>query len=115
KVFPPAFLGRLSLVPYYPISDDVMRRIIRLQLDRIARRIKENHKAAFTYDDAMVASIAGRCKEVQSGARNVDHILTRTLLPELAREFLARMAAGETITKVHVAVDAAGGLQYEIA
>ncbi len=71
-----------------------MQQIIRLQLGRIARRMRENHKAQFTYSDDLVDSIAGRCSEVESGARNVDHILTRTLLPEISQEFLSRMAAG---------------------
>ena len=115
KVFKPAFLGRMIVVPYYPITDEVMYKIIELQLGRIRTRLLENNRAQFSYDDALVSAIARRCTEVESGARNVDHILTRTLLPEVAREFLARMAAGETIAKVHVAVDAKGGLQYEIA
>ena len=88
KVFPPALLGRLILVPYYPISDDVMRQVIRLQLGQIAQRMRENHKARFSYSEDLVASVASRCKEVESGARNVDHIRTRTLLPEMSQEFL---------------------------
>jgi type VI secretion system protein VasG len=115
KVFKPAFLGRTIVVPYYPIADDVMRQIIKLQVGRIRRRLWENHRAQFSYDDALVEAIASRCTEVESGARNVDHILTRTLLPEMSREFLARMAAGEAISKVHVAVDSAGGFRYEVS
>jgi type VI secretion system protein VasG len=102
-------------VPYYPITDAVMRQIITLQLGRIRARLQENHRAQFTYDDALVTAVANRCTEVESGARNVDHILTRTLLPELSREFLARMAAGEAISKVHVSVDGAGGFTYAVA
>jgi type VI secretion system protein VasG len=115
KVFKPAFLGRLITIPYFPITDDVMRRIIVLQLDRIRARLQENNRAQFSYDDALVTAIAQRCTEVESGARNVDHILTRTLLPEISREFLARMAEGRAITKVHVSVTSEGGFQYEIA
>jgi type VI secretion system protein VasG len=115
KAFPAALLGRLITVPYYPISDDVMKRIIRLQLGRIAQRMRENHKAQFTYSDDLVDNIAGRCKEVESGARNVDHILTRSLLPEMSQEFLTRMAAGEAIGKVHVTVDDKGAFQYAIS
>ncbi len=115
KVFPPALLGRLILVPYYPISDDVMKQIITLQLGRIARRMCANHKAQFSYDEAVVLSIASRCKEVESGARNVDHILTRTLLPELSREFLTRMASGQSIARVHVSVGDKGTFQYAIS
>jgi type VI secretion system protein VasG len=114
KAFPPAFLGRLIVVPYYPISDDVMKHIIRLQLERIGRRMMENHRAVFSYGDDLVESIASRCKEVESGARNVDHILTRTLLPEMSQEFLTRMASGEDISQVHVSVDDRGTFQYAI-
>ena len=85
----PAFLGRMIVVPYYPIADDVMRQIIQLQLGRIGQRMQENHKAAVHLQRRRSsANIAGRCKEVESGARNVDHILTRTLLPEISQEFL---------------------------
>jgi type VI secretion system protein VasG len=115
KAFPPALLGRMIVVPYYPITDDVMRQIIRLQLGRIGKRMKENHKAAFTYSDDLVANIASRCKEVDSGARNVDAILTRTLLPEMSQVFLTKMAAGETISKAHVSIDDKGAFRYEIS
>ena len=115
KWFKPAFLGRVIVVPYYPINDEVMRQIIELQLGRIRGRLQENHRAQFTYDDALVSAVASRCTEVESGARNVDHILTRTLLPELSREFLARMAAGEAISKVHVSVDGTGAFKYDVA
>jgi type VI secretion system protein VasG len=91
-----------------------MRQIIRLQLERIASRLSENHRAEFVYDDGLIAAVAGRCREVESGARNVDHILTRTLLPELSREFLARMAEGTAISRVRVSVDPAGAFQYQI-
>ncbi|SIO61688.1 type VI secretion system protein VasG [Singulisphaera sp. GP187] len=115
KVFPPALLGRLVVVPYYPISDDVMKQIVRLQLDRIVKRVRENHKAALTYSDEIVANIASRCKEVQSGARNVDQILTRSLLPELSQEFLTRMAAGDVLSTVQVDVDEQGNFRYQFS
>jgi type VI secretion system protein VasG len=114
KVFKPAFLGRLIVVPYFPLSDAVMRSIIELQLGRIGKRIAENYKARFSYAPEVVAHIGSRCKEVESGARNVDHILTRTLLPELAVEFLDRMARGQSIAAVHVSTNVAGGFHYEI-
>jgi type VI secretion system protein VasG len=115
KVFKPAFLGRTIVVPFYPITDDVMRQIIELQLGRIRARLLENHRAQFSYDEALVTEVASRCTEVESGARNVDHILTRTLLPELSREFLARMAAGQAISKVHVSVGSDGAFQYQVS
>ena len=115
KVFKPAFLGRAIVVPYYPITDDVMKKITELQLGRIRTRLLENHRAQFTYDQGLVEGIVRRCTEVESGARNVDHILTRTLLPEISREFLARMAAGGAISKVNVSVGGDGVFQYEIS
>jgi type VI secretion system protein VasG len=113
KVFQPAFLGRTIVVPYYPITDDVMRQIIQLKLGSIGKRLHENHRAEFSYDDAVVEQVRSRCTEVESGARNVDHILTRTLLPDIAREVLARMAAGDAIGRVHVTVSD-GAFQYQI-
>jgi type VI secretion system protein VasG len=104
----------LIIVPYYPITDDAMRQIIELQLGRIRTRLQEHNRARLSYDDALVSEIARRCTEVESGARNVDHILTRTLLPEISREFLARMAVGEAISRVHVSVRSQGGFQYEL-
>jgi type VI secretion system protein VasG len=114
KTFPAALLGRMITVPYYPIGDDVMKQIITLQLGRIARRLRENHRATFRYSDDLVGNIASRCKEVESGARNVDAILTRTLLPELSESFLTRMANGEPIAGVFVDIDEAGAFRYAI-
>ena len=104
KVFPPALLGRLVVVPFYPIGPEVQKLIIRLQLSRIVRRIKENHNVPFTYDEDVVQLIADRCTDPASGARMVDAILTHTVLPALSREFLNRIMAGETVRKVHVSV-----------
>jgi type VI secretion system protein VasG len=115
KVFKPAFLGRVTLVPYFPLSDEIMRQIIELQLGRIRRRVVETYKAEFTYDPALIDAIAQRCREVESGARNVEHILSRGLLPELSAQFLARMADGKSIGAVHVSVDGDGRFQYRIA
>jgi type VI secretion system protein VasG len=114
KFFKPAFLGRTIVVPYYPIAPEIMRRIIELQLSRVRSRIRDNHRAALTYDDALITAIAGRCTEVDSGARNVDHILTRTLLPELSKEFLARMATGQPVSKVHISVTQEGAFRYDV-
>jgi type VI secretion system protein VasG len=114
KIFKPAFLGRAIVVPYYPIADDIMKKIIELQLGRIRSRLMENHRAEFTYDPGVVEEVAKRCTEVESGARNVDHILTRTLLPEISRQFLGRMATGEPISRVRIGVEG-GWFKYEIS
>jgi type VI secretion system protein VasG len=104
KAFKPALLGRLVTVPFYPISDDILRLIIKLQLGKIRNRISDNHSAAFSYDDSVIDTVAKRCTDVDSGARNVLNILTGSLLPEMSGEVLSRMASGEGIKKVHVSV-----------
>jgi type VI secretion system protein VasG len=114
KSFKPALLGRMTLVPYFPLSDDVMRGIIQLQLKRIADRVRENHRAAFTYADDVVSTIASRCKEVESGARNVDHIINGTLLPGIAGRFLEQMAEGKPVTRAHVTVGTDGTFTYDV-
>jgi type VI secretion system protein VasG len=108
KHFKPAFLGRLKVVPYFPITDTNMRLIVKLKLGRIAKRMMENRKVVFAYDEGLIDSVASRCKEVESGARNVDHILTNTLLPEMSKELLSRMAAREKIKEVRVSLDGEG-------
>jgi len=113
KHFKPAFLGRLIVVPYFPINDKNMRMIVRLKLNKIAKRMRENRNASFVYDEALIDAVAARCTDVDSGARNVDHVLSNTLLPEMSTELLSRMARGEQIREVRVSVDA-GGFVYTI-
>jgi type VI secretion system protein VasG len=108
KQFKPAFLGRLKVVPYFPITDKNMRLIVKLKLDRVAKRMLENRNVSFIYEEELIESIASRCTEVDSGARNVDHILTNTLLPEMSKELLSRMAAGEQIKEVKVSLSGEG-------
>ncbi len=114
KVFKPAFLGRISLVPYFPLSDEALKNIIELKLKQVRRRIEDNYQAKFEYAPELITTIASRCKEVESGARNIDHIITRTLLPELSREFLSRMAEGGSIEAIRIGVDGQGKFTYEI-
>jgi len=104
KAFPAAFLGRLSVVPFFPLGDEVLRKIVRLQLGRIQKRIQENHQILFTYEDNVVELVNSRCTEVESGARMVDAILSHTLLPEISSEILSRMMDGKVLTRVHVGV-----------
>jgi type VI secretion system protein VasG len=101
-------------VPFYPIPDDVLAGIIELKLDRIRQRVAANHKAAFAYDDALVDAVLARCTEVDSGARNVDHILGGTLLPQIAEAVLARMADGAAIERIEVGADEGGDFTYVI-
>jgi type VI secretion system protein VasG len=114
KHFKPAFLGRLAVVPFYPIGDDVLANIIRLKLERIRQRVFDNHQARFQYDDALVEAVLARCTEVDSGARNVDTILNGTLLPEIADNVLARMAEGGAIARIKVSATKAGKFKYAV-
>jgi type VI secretion system protein VasG len=113
KIFKPAFLGRMLIVPYLPVRDEALKQIIRLKLDKIIRRLRENHKVALRYEDALLTEIASRCTEVESGARNVDNILSNTMLPEISRELLLRMAKGDPGSAIRVSVDQAGMFTYE--
>jgi len=92
----------LIVVPYYPISDAMLKSIITLQLGRIGKRLTENHKVPFSYDPEVLTLIASRCTETESGARAVDAILTHSMLPEISREFLTRMADGRPVGRVHI-------------
>jgi type VI secretion system protein VasG len=114
KTFPPALLGRLLVVPYYPLGDAMMGDIIRLQLNRIAARILEHHKVPFAYDDAVVKLIASRCTEPESGGRMIDAILTNTMLPAISGAFLTRLMDGDPIARVQVGV-AEGEFTYAFA
>lgn len=114
KTFKPAFLGRVTMIPYFPLGDEVLRGIIELKLGRVKQRVNENYRAAFEYSPEVVNSVLDRCQEVESGARNIDHIMTRTLLPELSAEFLARMAEGQSVSRVRVDVDGDGCFSYEL-
>jgi type VI secretion system protein VasG len=115
KVFKPAFLGRVTVVPYFPLSDSVLRQIVKLQLERIRKRVVENYKATCSYDPALIEHIAARCKEVESGARNIESILSRGLLPELSAQVLARMANGEALQSVAIGIDGDGNFTYDLA
>lgn len=114
KAFKPAFLGRMKVVPYYPISDDVLAEIITLKLGRIRDRVAINHRATFQWDNALVESVLARCTEVDAGARAVDHILNGTLLPQIAESVLTRMAEGGSVEKIKVGVGKNGEFKYRI-
>ncbi|MDX1655399.1 MAG: AAA family ATPase, partial [Candidatus Competibacteraceae bacterium] len=102
KAFPAALLGRLVVIPYYPLSDELVAQIVRLQLGRIGRRVEDNHRVPFSYDDELVKLVVGRCTELESGGRMVDAILTNTVLPTISREILNRMMEGRQVARVHI-------------
>jgi type VI secretion system protein VasG len=111
KVFPPALLGRLVTIPYYPLSDEMLGKIVRLQLDRIKKRVEARYKIPFTYSEDVVKLVVSRCTESESGGRMIDAILTNTMLPDISHEFLTRMMIGDAIGGVKVGV-ANGELDY---
>ncbi|HTY85082.1 MAG TPA: type VI secretion system ATPase TssH [Silvibacterium sp.] len=113
KIFKPAFLGRMIIVPYFPVRDEALKQIIKLKIGRIQRRLRENHKIALDYDDSVLEEVAKRCTEVESGARNVDNILTNTMLPEISRQVLARMADETPGERIQVGVSAEGSFTYD--
>jgi len=113
KIFKPAFLGRMIIVPYFPVRDEALKHIIRLKISKIQRRLNETHKIALTYDDSVLDEVAKRCTEVESGARNVDNILSNTMLPEISRQVLARMAEETPSERVRIGVSSEGRFTYD--
>jgi type VI secretion system protein VasG len=105
KVFPAALLGRIVSIPYYPLSGEMLGGITRLQLDRIGKRIRENHDAAFSYDQTVVDHIVSMCNDPDSGGRMIDNIITNTLLPALSREFLKRSLIKEELKEAKVTIE----------
>jgi type VI secretion system protein VasG len=114
KIFKPAFLGRMVIIPYFPIRDENLKQIIRLKLGKVQRRIGETHRVPLTYDSHLVDAVADRCTEVESGARNVDNILTNTLLPELSRMILEQIALGRKLGAIRVGVGDDGAFTYDV-
>ncbi len=112
KQFSPAFLGRLTLVPYYHLGDEQIRSIVELKLGKLAGRFSTNHKAAFTWDPQVADAITARCTEVDSGARNIDHILAHSVLPELSRQVLERISMAEVFDAVRMGMAGDGGFVY---
>ena len=111
--FRSAFLGRMVSIPYYPLGEEQMAKIVELKLERVQTRFEANHNAPLTYSDAVVDQIVARCQEVESGARNIDAILTQTLLPTLSTKVLGRMADGEGLSGAHIDVGDEG-FAYQI-
>jgi type VI secretion system protein VasG len=112
KTFKPAFLGRMVIIPYFPIRDEALKRIIVLKLDKVRRRIQETHRVELAYDEKLIDEIALRCTEVESGARNVDNILTNTLLPEVSRLLLERIVEGDKPASIRVGIGENGSFEY---
>ncbi|OOG55634.1 type VI secretion system ATPase TssH [Rhodanobacter sp. C03] len=112
--FKPAFIGRTTVIPFYPLRDVNMKKIVRLKLNKIVKRIAANHGARFSYDEHLVDTIAARCTEVDSGARNIDNILSGSLLPEVAGEVLERMSRSEPVQEINASVGEDGRFEYSV-
>src|SRR5687768_1626229 len=111
KAFKPAFLGRMVVIPYFPVRDEALKQIIRLKVGKLRRRLQDTHRIAFLHDETLVEAVAARCTEVESGARNVDNILTNSLMPEISRLILEAMVEGRKPAAVRVGVGE-GGFEY---
>ena len=114
KYFKPAFLGRTTVIPYYPLNDDNLMKICKINMSRIEKRVKEHYGAKFSYEDDDMLHIVARSQEVDTGARNIENILTRTMLPEMASECLSKLANAEDIAEIHVKVSDEGQFSYDI-
>jgi type VI secretion system protein VasG len=112
KAFKPAFVGRTVIIPYFPVRDENLKRIVRLKLRKIQRRLAETHRVELAADDRVIDAIAARCTEVESGARNVDNILTNTVLPALGRLMLHSLVDGNRPSVVRVGLDENGDFTY---
>jgi type VI secretion system protein VasG len=112
RIFKPAFLGRLVIIPYYPVRDEALKRIVSLKLAKIQRRLAESHKVALGYEEELITEVARRCTEVESGARNVDNILTNTMLPDISRRILNQIASAEALSAIHVSLAPDGSFVY---
>ncbi|MBB3454581.1 type VI secretion system protein VasG [Rhizobium sp. BK313] len=108
KTFKPAFLGRVTVVPYLPLSQDTLRQVATLQLDRIATRVERKFGTSLRYSPELINSIVTRCTDASAGARGIESLLTKTLLPDLSAQFLARMAEGKPAEQATVEIDDTG-------
>ena len=111
--FKPAFLGRLSIVPYLPLQDEAMAGIVRLQLNKVVRRINDEHAVTLTYDDQVVNTIVSRCKEVDTGARNAIHIISKQILPALSLTLLNAMSDARLLSQIHLTIDDQDEFSFE--
>lgn len=113
--FKPAFLGRTTVIPYYPLGDEDLMKIAKINMNRIEKRVREHYNADFSYEEDVMLHIVARSQEVDTGARNIENILTRTMLPAMASECLTKMASNEPISRIHVTVDDEGAFGYEVS
>jgi type VI secretion system protein VasG len=113
--FKPALLARMTIVPFYPLAKDAMKAIVELKLDQLGTRLKKSHRMAYAYDPKVVEQIAQRCTEVETGARNIDHIMTGTLLPRISTEILQKMSEGALPDQLHLGLTEDGEFKFEFS
>ncbi|SCY20745.1 type VI secretion system ATPase TssH [Desulfoluna spongiiphila] len=106
--FKPALLARMSIVPFLPLPADIMQEVVEIKLRKVANRLQETHNITLTVAPAVIGQIADRCVEVETGARNIDHIMNGTVLPLISRELLQRMSEGELPAEMTLDTDEAG-------
>jgi len=115
KYFKPAFLGRTTVIPYYPLNDEDLMKISKINMNKISKRIRDNYNAEFSYDEDVILHIVSRCQEVDTGARNIENILTKTMLPDMAKECLSKLSENTLINNIHVNVSDEGVFNYVIS
>ncbi|RLB09793.1 MAG: type VI secretion system ATPase TssH, partial [Deltaproteobacteria bacterium] len=113
--FKPALLARMTVVPYLPLNPEAMKEIVSLKLDKLGDRLMESHKISFKYSSAVVEQIAARCTEVETGARNIDHIMQGTLLPKISNEILAKMGEGKLPSRLNLDIAEDGQFSIEFS
>ncbi len=115
KVFKPAFLGRVTVVAYFPLAPEIIREIVKINLKRVEERLERNYGASFSWSDAVVDAIAARCTETQSGARNIENIMNQTIIPELASRILGELSTGKTVRGAALDMDSSGQFNYQLS
>jgi type VI secretion system protein VasG len=115
KTFKPAFLGRTVIIPYFPVRDEALKKIIGLKIGKVQRRLRATHKVELVLDDSVTDEIANRCTEVESGARNIDNIMTNTLLPAISRMILTSLVAGARPAEIRVGIGDDGDFAYSVS
>lgn len=115
KHFKPALVGRMTVIPFFPLPPEALKEIVRLKLSRLVNRLRDTHRMALAYEDSVVEQITARCREVETGARNIDHIMQGTLLPKISTEILQRMSLGPLPEKLTLGMDGSGEFTFQFS
>ncbi|HEU4437034.1 MAG TPA: AAA family ATPase, partial [candidate division Zixibacteria bacterium] len=115
KHFKPALVGRMTVIPFFPLPPEALAEIVRLKLNRLVNRLFDSHRMKLVYEDSVVEQITNRCREVETGARNIDHIMQGTLLPKISTELLQRMSLGPLPEKLTLGIDGGGEFTFRFS